>query len=208
MKHIVLVMIFALCSLALAAQERVNIELVNTPSDQPCQILLWPQQLDSAVLSNVVFTLKWKIGHQSALGGVLRSPIPLSPVGASIDVGRFSYRTYTGIGMDSVQFDPQLPLAILIDKRGADQLAIATDDFLELPAFNARYYVSVGGRDVTGVVVEPAASNDDHINGSGAPTMYYDQESHQMLIERGGIFRTLLGQPVIVTNKSVLRLVR
>lgn len=202
-------MMFALSSLTLLAQERVDIELINTPPDQPCQILLWPQQPDDAVLSNIVFTLKWKTGYRLALGGVLESPIPLSPVGASIDIGRYSYRTYTGIGMDSVRFHHKQPIVILVDKQGVGKVMIATDEFLERPAFNASYYISVGGRDVTGVVIEPTNNPfvEQHTTDN-TPIMYYDQERRQMLTEKNGVFRTLLGQPVIVLNKTQLQLVK
>jgi len=205
MNKLLVVMMLAL-GLRLAAQERVDIEVVNTAPNQPCLVVLHPDQQGDQVLSNLVFTLKWKTGYRLALGRVLQSPIPLSAVGRPVISGRYTYQTYVGLGFDSVEFNRNQPIRILIDKQGVGKVVVATDYLVHQLAFNGGYYISAGGVDITGDVLDSEDSS--QTNPANGATLYFDPITNQLLVERGGVFRTLLDQQVRVVDRTQLRLVR
>lgn len=204
MKKLIMVTLFSvLTTLYSIAQNRVDIELVQSPTN--CQILLWPKQVETATLSNLVFTLKWKTGSQVAVGDVLRSPIPIHKVGAASMHEGYTYQVYVGLGFGPQDFQVDQPTVIVLDKQGASSIVIADDQFAS-SSCNGEYYISIGGQDVTGKVMD--RNQAAQVVHTTQHKLYYDLATQQVLVERGGVFSTVLNQVVGVGDRSQLRLIK
>ena len=207
MKKMIMVTMFLVTSLiAMGQGNKVNIQLVDSPQEV-CKILLWPQQVETGALSNLVFTLKWKTNQQVALGQVLRAPVPVRRVGQPIINGQYTYQVYVGLGFDQMDFNADQPDTVLIDRTGSGEVTIAADAFSNSLEYNGQYYISIGGYDVTGDVLQLAGNRLDHPRRTYY-RLYYDTATQQILVEHDSVFTNTLNQQVQVVDKAKLHLIR
>jgi len=207
MKKLIVVTALLISSIVAFGQaNRVNIQLADS-TQSVCKVLLWPQVDETATLSNLVFTLKWKTSDQLALGQALSAPIPVRRIGQPVSHGQYTYQVYVGLGFDQYEFVANRPDTVVIDKTGQGEVTIADDPFSNSLEYNGQYYISIGGYDVTGDVIKPTVNRPDRPRRVEY-NLYYDPGTQQVLIEHNGVYTTTLNQRVEVIDKSKLRLIR
>jgi len=200
MKALVAVIFTCLLALSSRGQQIIDVEIANQ-NNSNCQLTLTPNFSETSTLSNVVFALKWKATENLALGEPQSSSmIVITKSGPIHTAGGWKYQIYSGCGFTTSLIEQ--PIIINIAKSGATKVYIANDNFLD--QVNGRYYVSVGGEDVTGQVLF-----DKNLTQEQQPiTMYYDPLSDQFLIQKENRYFTITGQRVFLLNTSQLITVR
>jgi hypothetical protein len=147
MRFIILLTFFFL-NHSLFSQQKVNIERTALNSTN-CQISLYLNNNETdAVLSNVTFTLSWRSTSRNITVGSASSTISLAKSGPVRINGNRRYQTYTGIGTNPVELSS--PIVIDISRTGQGEIIIANDSYVSQKAVNGKYYVSIGGSNVTG----------------------------------------------------------
>ncbi len=194
-----LTIITLLLSINLFSQNLVDIKITDvTPTF--IEITLYPAYDQVSVLSNVVFTLKWKSNQNMALGEPLSNDIIyIYKSGQVITNDKNKYQIFAGFGMTTI--DIKEPFAIRIPKTGNAKITISNDAFVRNIFVNGEFYVSIGGENVTGKILEPVPGSSDT---NSTVRLFYDQNTDQTLIEKDGIYTNTLGQRVIVVNPSRL----
>lgn len=200
MKKLILVLLLLVSISFVSAQNIVDIKLTNlTPNN--CQITLYPTYQETSVLSNVVFTLRWKATQNIVLGNPqstnLITIIKSGPVRTN---NGWKYQIYSGCGLAS-DIIPQ-SIVLNIPRSGIGKLTISNDSYLQQLSVNGEYYVSIGGQDVTGNVL--TTKEFELTEDQSSIILYFDPLSQQFYIKRDEIFYNLLGKKVILFDKSQL----
>lgn len=194
------------------AQNNVDIKLTNLTSTN-CQLTLYPSASETSVLSNVVFTLRWRssrnITFNNPSANNLISIIKSGPVRTN---GSWKYQTFSGCGLQTGLISD--PIIFNIPRSGTGTISIAVDPYVEQQLVNGKYYVSIGGEDVTGNVIlatKSLASTDYVSNFVEEPnpvTMYYDPSTRQFYIKKDNEYFNVMGQKVMLYNTTELIVVR
>ncbi len=179
-------------------QNKVNIELVNNPTN--CQISIYPSNQEFSILSNVVFTLRWKETQNITLG----NPQPTNLItilksGPVHTIGGWKYQIYSGCGLNPGLI--QQPILLNIPKIGNGDIIITNDYFVTRPNINGKYYVSIGGQNVTGDII---TNKNVELEESSSIIMYFDPSSKQFYIKRENEYYNMVGQKVILFNTTEL----
>jgi hypothetical protein len=177
----------------------VDIKL-STTADK-CQVTLVPAVGQTSILSNVVFTLKWKATENLAFGEPEpNSMITINKSGSIHIAGGWKYQIYSGCGLVAGLIEQ--PIVVNIPKSGAASVTISNDDFLDM--VNGRYYVSIGGEDSTGLILTNKSSSPQEYK----ITLYYDPLLNRFLIKRESEYFTIAGQRVLLLDTTQLIVVR
>jgi hypothetical protein len=188
MKTLVAVTIACLLSLQLLGQQIVNIELTSLTTTN-CQITLHPSDSETSTLSNVVFTLRWRSSRNIALGNPTANN--LIAVGCGLQAGLISD-----------------PIVINIPRSGTGVVSIAKDQYVEQQSVNGKYFVSIGGLDVTGNEVATTKSLRVATEEPEVVTMVYNPVTNQFYILRENVYYNMVGQRVTLLNTAELVVVR
>lgn len=200
MKTLVAVTIGCLLSVIAFAQNEVNIELTSQNSSI-CEVTLSPSYQDIGVISNVVFALKWRAGQRVAFGDPAPSVnLTIERSGSVQTWEGWNYQFYSGCGLVN---GPIETLIVSIPYSGRAEFTLANDDFVGRS--NGRFFVSIGGEDVTGRVSTKKSYVD---SDNQTITLFYDRMQARFLLKREGVFYDLIGQGVVVYNESELVVVR
>jgi hypothetical protein len=209
MKTLITVIAACLISLQLVGQQVVNMELTSQTNTN-CQVTLYPSAAETSVLSNVVFTLKWRSSRNIAFNNPsANSLITISKSGPVRTDGGWKYQTFSGVGLQVGAINQ--PIVINIPRSGRGVISISSDPFVEQQSVNGRYFVSIGGRDVTGDLISSAKSLtivEDVQDESESVILYFDPLSRQFYVKRLNEYYNLVGQRVIITNQAELVVVR
>ena len=143
----IILLTFFLLNHSLFSQQKVNIERTALNSTN-CQISLYLNNNETAVLSNVTFTLSWRSTSRNITLGGASSTISLAKSGPVRINGNRRYQTYTGVGTNSIELSS--PIVINISRTGQGEIIIANDSYVSQKTINGKYYVSIGGANVTG----------------------------------------------------------
>lgn len=161
LKNAFLTIMFLLSLVVGQSQDCVDIQITKQTS-KSVTIDLYPQSVMKGVLSSVVFSLKWTTGGRMAFG-IPTSNIPglvLSRSGDPIEKDGETYQIFAGFGNQ-----PRTPsmskVTITIPVQGRAELSISDDEFIRNVAKNGGYYVSIGGLDRTGQVLQKMRFNDE-----------------------------------------------
>lgn len=203
MKKLILALLLLVSTSFVFAQNIVDIKLTDlTPTN--CQITLYPSDLDTSILSNVVFTLRWKSNQNIVLGNPqstnLINVVKAGPIRTN---GSWKYQVYYGCG-----FNPDLiqqPITLNIPKTGSGKISIADDEYSQQLNVNGKYYVSIGGQDVTGSIL---IAKNIELEESSPVIMYFDPLNRQFYVKRDNQYYNMMGQKVTLYNITELTVVR
>lgn len=194
-----------LISITVYSQNSVDIKITEITSNF-VNIELTPAFYENSVLSNIVFTLRWKNNENLSLGNPQSTELfSISKSGPILTNGIWKYQIYSGLG-----FTPSLigqSITLSIPKSGNGKIVIASDEFINNIINNGNYYVSIGGQDVTGEILNNKIV-DLQSNSSDQRKLYYSQELNQFLFEINGEFTTTLGHKINILDKTTLVLIK
>lgn len=160
-------------------------------------VTLYPRYRESAILSNVVFTVRWPKHNTLSFGNVL-SPIPIYMSGPEIIEGDYRYQIFSGVGLEPSQIGQ--PIRIQIEKSQAIvDLEISND----LVNHNGLYFVSVGGIDVTGRIITQAIVVNQNMD---VYRLYFDPAFNRYLayVPSTGFYYGMSGQLIHVRDSRLL----
>jgi len=207
MKKLVLFLLLLL-TIKSQSQNIVNAKITQITSSN-ISVTIYPSYYQNSILSNVVFSLKWRNNQNIALG----NPQPVNSLaviksGPILTDGTWKYQIYNGLSFTAT--DIAQPIIINIPKSGTGKPVIANDNFINDTMINGSYYVSIGGQDVTGQILVTKSLEDeqDKQDETSQYKMYYNTVTNQFLFEVNGIFLTTVGQRVAVLDRTNLRLVK
>lgn len=194
-----------LISITVYSQNSVDIKITEITSNS-VNIELTPAFYENSVLSNIVFTLRWKNNKNLSLGNPQSTELfSISKSGPILTNDIWKYQIYSGLG-----FTPSLigqSITLSIPKSGNGKIVIASDEFINNIINNGNYYVSIGGQDVTGEILNNKIV-DLQSNSSNQRKLYYSQELNQFLFEINGEFTTTLGHKINILDKTTLVLIK
>lgn len=203
MKKLILLFLF-LFSFNLHSQNIVNAQITQM-TESYIDVTLYPAIYENSVLSNVVFTLKWRNNQNISLGEPdLINSLLIKKSGPGLTNGNWKYQIYCGFSFVATEIKQSI--IIRIPKSGNANLIIATDDFVKNIMINGDYYVSIGGQDVTGEILE--AKSFDYEENYNEYKMYFDQKFNRFLFEVNGVFLTTFGQRIEILDRTNLLLVK
>ncbi|MBK9175557.1 MAG: T9SS type A sorting domain-containing protein [Flavobacteriales bacterium] len=143
------------------AQQQVDIGLFR--NGDKLEVRVRPASDFNGIFSSLVFTIRWDRSSGAALGALRQegAPAQYMPVmksGAVRESGTFNYQVYAGFGVSPLEgletswrAGQEVVLAT-ISVTGKGEFELVNDAFTAEPATNANFYVSLGGRDQTGVI--------------------------------------------------------
>lgn len=143
------------------AQQQVDIGLFR--NGDKLEVRVRPASDFNGIFSSLVFTIRWDRSSGAALGALRQegAPAMYMPVmksGAVRENGTFNYQVYAGFGVSPLEnletswrAGQEVVLAS-IAVTGKGEFELVNDAFTAEPATNANFYVSLGGRDQTGVI--------------------------------------------------------
>ncbi|GIV34144.1 MAG: hypothetical protein KatS3mg031_1679 [Chitinophagales bacterium] len=159
------ILYFLLQGWQLEAQPLVDIGLFKV-NDDTLEVRLLPKGNFNGVVSNVVFTLKWKTACSNQIGNVIQfAPlsdyIPMMKSGPLRNNGDYTYQVFAGTGLVSMAglgsnwVSNSAVLLLKIPVTGLQGwLEIATDTFTS--QINGSYFVSLNGLPRTGMIYQHA----------------------------------------------------
>jgi hypothetical protein len=199
----VLLIFLMLLSVNVFSQNIVNAKITQITSSY-IDVTLYPSIYETSVLSNVVFTLKWENKQNISFGEPqLDNSLIVKKSGPVLTNDTWKYQIFCGFSFVITNIGQ--PIIIRIPKSGNANLIVATDEFVKNIMVNGDYYVSIGGQDVTGEILEGKSIEFEETNQH---KMYFDQRFNRFLFEVNGVFLTTLGQYIDVQDKTNLILVK
>jgi hypothetical protein len=200
-----------LLSILSYGQNSVDVQQVSQTSTT-YQIKLIPNQYQTSVLSNVVFTLRWRTSQNIAIGNPSSNNyVAIYKSGPVRSNSGWNYQVYSGFGFTTVNINQEIQISI--PKSGRGKIYISDDTFTN--QINGSYYVSIGGENVTGSILSTS-----NLQGSTAKQvqeidefestiiLYFDPFSRQFYMKREGVFYDVLGRKANINNVDVLIEVR
>lgn len=199
MKKLILAILLLVSTSFVSAQNTVDIRLTSLTSTN-CQITLYPSFSETSVLSNVVFTLRWRSNRNIAISNPpINNQIPIARSGPVRTSGSWKYQVYSGVGLQTGLISQ--PIIINIPRSGSGEITIAVDSYVEQTSVNGKFYVSVGGQNVTGAVLVPKSltSEEPTVN-----TLFYNPSDNLFYLLVDNQYYTLMGQRVILNDTTNL----
>ncbi len=148
---------FALVSFA---NNKVDIGIYQ--ADGNIEVKVRPQADFDGIFSAVVFTVRWDKNSGAALGTINGSAtaamIPMTKSGLRRDNGVDNYQVFSGVGFQTLEamgtaWEAGKEYTILtIPYTGTAEFELVNDAWTNVPENNANYYVSLGGKDETGII--------------------------------------------------------
>jgi hypothetical protein len=202
MKKLLLSLLLLVNVFSISGQNVVDIKITNITSTY-CEVTLYPSQSQTSILSNVVFTLKWKNSSNLSFGNPTpNSEITILPSGPILINESWKYQIYYGIGFIPTNINNSI--IIRIPKSGKGAISITNDNFVNQLSINGAYYVSIGGQDVTGNIL---TNKNIELEEPSLIIMYFDPSSKQFYIKRENEYYNMVGQKVILFNINELIIV-
>ena len=146
-------------ALASFADSKVDIGIYQVNGN--LEIKLRPQVDFDGIFSAVVFTVRWDKNSNAALGDIKffgNEMIPLAKSGHTRDNGLTNYQVFSGVGHQTLEalgmeWEAGKEYTLLtIPYTGAAEFELVNDAWTDVVEHNANYYVSLGGKDVTGTI--------------------------------------------------------
>jgi hypothetical protein len=177
-------------------QNKIDIELNGN------QIILHPSIDESSILSNVVFSLKWKADQYILLGEPQSTDlISITKSGPLHSYDGWNYQTYSGCGFT---FGNIRDIKLDIPKWGSGDIMLADDDYIKQININGEYYVSIGGENVTGGII----NNKNLFDNNYYITMFMEPLTRQLYIKRNNDYYDMIGKKVMIYDTTDLIVVR
>lgn len=160
--------------LTTSAQNNVDIGIFQ--NDGNIEVKVRPQMDFEGIFSSVVFTIRWdknsgaSLGNIGALDGT--AMIPMTKSGGLHENGIYNYQVFSGVGFQrldemGVEWKANEEYTILsIPYSGSAEFELVNDSWTSVPENNANFYVSMGGRDETGVIYKNSTGVATSLEGS------------------------------------------
>ena len=144
-----------------SGQDPVDIGLFQ--EGNALEVRIRPTRDFDGILSAIVFTVKWDKGSGASLGELVQEGpestyLPIAPSGAKHEDGSVNYQVYAGFGFDALstmnmtlEAGKEYTVA-RIPFTGTSEFELADDTWTGRAENNADYYLSLNGRDMTGVI--------------------------------------------------------
>ncbi len=150
-----------------SAQQSVDIGLYEDENGA-LEVRVTPTADMDGVLSNLSFTLAWDNATSPTLGApeqdlATRTVAAVAPSGGVHTVGTTSYRIYTVVSLTSfseagIHWEAGQPYTLAkFPVNGRVRVELANDAWVRDPHNNGEFYVSVGGLNATGGIVQASA---------------------------------------------------
>ncbi|MFN3875503.1 MAG: T9SS type A sorting domain-containing protein, partial [Flavobacteriales bacterium] len=163
-------MLIGTAAVPLAAQSTVDIGLFR--NGDKLEVRLRPGQDFDGIASSVVFTIRWDRNSGASLGAFSQPApaaqfLPLMKSGGVREQGAFNYQVYAGFGLtplrelDAAWRANQEVVIATIPVVGKGEFELVNDAYTAEAQVNANYYISLGGRDVTGVIYKGLATAEE-----------------------------------------------
>lgn len=168
MKRSLQIGLFALMVQAgVMAQSPVDIGLFANGSD--LEVRVRPRTDFHDIFSSLVFTLRWDKATGAALGELLQEGeaaayMPVQASGPVHEHGPFNYQVFAGFGMQRLANlgtaweAGQEYVLMTIPVQGSGAIELVNDAWTSELEHNGDFYVSLGGRDRTGVIFKGLAN--------------------------------------------------
>lgn len=162
--------LIAAAALPLAAQSTVDIGLFR--NGDKLEVRLRPSQDFDGILSSLVFTVRWDRNSGASLGAFSQpasaaQSVPMMKSGGVREQGAFNYQVYAGFGLTPLRdldapwrANQEVTIAT-IPVVGKGEFEIVNDAYTAEAQVNANYYVSLGGRDATGIIYKGLATAEE-----------------------------------------------
>jgi hypothetical protein len=205
MKKLILALLLLVSTSFVSAQNIVNIKLTSLTSNN-CQVTLYPAYQETSILSNVVFTLRWKATQNIVLGDPQSTSLITITKSGPVRINNgWKYQIYSGCGLIS-GIIPQ-SITLNISRSGIGKLTISNDSYLQQLSVNGEYYVSIGGQNVTGNILTTREFELEEEQSSSI-IMYLDPLTRQFYVKKDGIYYDIVGRKVTIFNENELVIVR
>ncbi|HXH19099.1 MAG TPA: T9SS type A sorting domain-containing protein [Chitinophagales bacterium] len=209
------------------AQPLVDIGLYGSGTDT-LVVKLTPRGFFNGVASNVVFAIRWKSGCGTSLGSIIQPALtgaylPMTQSGSPKTSGGYTYQVFGGAGLQSLSafgtsWSNGVPVTLMkvVVSNPKGTFEIVNDNWTNIIASNANYFVSLNGLNKTGAIIQSFVSytwngsiaicSGDSVLLGGAyrklPGVYYDT-----LQSSGGcdsiVITTLTVSPAYTSTRSV-----
>lgn len=142
-----------------ASANQVDIGIYQV--DGNLEVKVKPQADFDGIFSSVVFTIRWDKNSGAELGDMIAAPgmqIPMAKSGQKHEEGVYNYQVFSGVGFQTlasqgVAWEAGKEYTILtIPYTGSAEFELVNDAWTNVPENNADFYVSLGGKDETGVI--------------------------------------------------------
>jgi hypothetical protein len=154
------------------AQTTGNVDIGLYRNGDKLEVRARPSSDFDGIFSSLVFTIRWDRASGASLGairqeGAVTQYLPVMKSGAVRENGSFNYQVYAGFGISPIGgFDASLRagqevVLATIPVSGKGEFELVNDAFTAEAAVNANYYVSLGGRDQTGIIYKGLASAEE-----------------------------------------------
>lgn len=160
-------------SASTSAQDQVDIGLYQ--NNNMLEVRVKPQSDFNGIFSAVVFTIKWDRTSGAALGTIAQEGsaaqyVTINRSGNAHEHGSYNYQVYAGFGNNTLASQNAAWTAgeeyviATIPVTGKAEFELVNDAWTAEPTHNANYYVSLGGRDKTGMIYKAITSADEDAN--------------------------------------------
>lgn len=153
-----------------SAQNQVDIGLFR--NGDKLEVRVKPSGDFDGIFSSLVFTIRWDNSSGAALGTIRQEGapamyLPIVRSGSVHEQGSTSYQVYAGFGVSPLEsFEAawsagkEVVLAT-IPVTGKGEFELVNDAWTSEASHNADYYISLGGRDQTGVIYKGLATAEE-----------------------------------------------
>jgi len=159
-----------LVSSAVLGQSTITVDVsLHKVGNDTLEVRLRPTQNFNQVVSNVVFTIRWRTSSNSSLGNVIQTfpenvYIPMTKSGNEEDDSGFRYQIFAGFGFFQMsQFGASwtagqevVLMRVPVISGASDTFQIINDAWTGDLNNNGDFYVSLNGTDRTGIIYHPA----------------------------------------------------
>jgi hypothetical protein len=200
MKNVLVSLLLLVSPSLVFSQNQVDIELINATNE--CQITLYPSIDESSILSNVVFSLKWKADQDILLSDPQSTDlISITKSGPVHSEDGWNYQIYSGCGFT---FGNIRDIKLNIPKWGDGEIILADDNYIKQVDVNGEYYVSIGGKNATGQIINTKNTFGDEYY----VTMFMEPITRQLYVKRNNNYYDITGKKVMIYNTTDLIVVR
>jgi hypothetical protein len=163
-----------LVSISASAQNTVDIGIFQNEGN--IEVKVRPQTGFDGIFSSVVFTIRWDKNSGATLEEI-NAPdgvamIPMMKSGGIHENGIHNYQIFSGVGFQTLEqmgteWKANEEYTILsIPYRGSAEFELVNDAWTNIQENNGNFYVSMGGRDETGVIYKNTTGVATSLEGS------------------------------------------
>jgi hypothetical protein len=159
-------------ALTLPAQAQSPVDVGLFQNGSRLEVRVRPNSDFSGIFSSLVFTIRWDRATGATLGdlvqeGASATYMPVMRSGGVHEDGAYNYQIFAGFGYEPMQNTGETWEAgreyvlLSVPVTGKADFELINDSWTAELRHNGNYYVSLGGRDMTGVIYKDLANASD-----------------------------------------------